>query len=55
MLVQYSRREWKKLMYRDLSALGVSVCFTLFRKKIARDGLLVRALEFALKFMCSSK
>jgi hypothetical protein len=25
MLVQYSRWEWKKLMYRDLSALGVSV------------------------------
>ena len=31
----------------DLRALGVSVCFTLFKKKIARDSLLVSALEFA--------
>ena len=31
------------------------MCLTLFKKKIARDSLLVRALEFALKFMCSSK
>jgi hypothetical protein len=36
-------------MYRDLRALGVSVCLTLFKKKIARDSLLVSALEFALK------
>ncbi len=31
------------------------MCLTLFKKKIARDSLLVSALEFALKFMCSSK
>jgi hypothetical protein len=42
-------------VHRDLRALGVKVCFTLFKKKIARDSLLVSALEFALKFICLSK
>ena len=42
-------------MYRDLRALGVSVCFTRFMKKIERDSLLISALVLALKFRCSSK
>jgi hypothetical protein len=55
MLVQYSRCEWKKLVYNALSALGVSVCFTLLMKKIDLESLLRRALVLALKFICSSK
>ena len=42
-------------MYRDLRALGVSVCFTRFMKKIERESLLISALVLALKFRCSSK
>ena len=54
-LVQYSRCEWKKLIYSDLRALGVSVCFTRFMKKMERESLLISALVLALKFRCSSK
>ena len=42
-------------MYKDFSALGVSVCLTLLRKNIERDSLRVRAVELVLKFRCSSK
>ena len=54
-LVQYSRCEWKKLVYKDFRALGVSVCLALLRKNIERDSLLDRAVELVLKFRCSSK
>ncbi len=42
-------------MYSDLRALGVSVCFTRFMKKMERESLLISALVLALKFRCSSK
>jgi hypothetical protein len=44
-LLQYSRCEWKKLVYKDFRALGVSVCLTLLRKNIERDSLPDRAVE----------
>ncbi len=37
-LVQYSRWEWKKLVYSDLRALGVSVCsYTIYEEDGARE------------------
>ena len=42
-------------MYSDKRALGVSVCFTRFMKKMERESLLISALVLALKFRCSSK
>ncbi len=42
-------------MYSDLRALGVSVCFTRFMKKMERESLRISALVLALKFRCSSK
>ena len=55
MFVQYSRWEWKKLVYRDFIALGVSVCLTLLRKKMERESLFVRAEVCALNERFSSK
>ena len=42
-------------MYSDLSAFGVSVCLTLFRKNMERESLLVSAVALWLKERFSSK
>jgi hypothetical protein len=42
-------------VYSDFRALGVSVCFTRFMKKMERESLLMSAFVLALKVRCSSK